>query len=115
MVRGKVNRRDDSVSIYAQELTLPEITEGPRGPVVVTLDTIRATTGRMEELKGVLANHPGTTEVHLKLTKPGPDDPHQARRRPPGQRDRVALRRPQGAPRPEVPHRWLSRRCPGPG
>ncbi len=71
VVRGKVNRRDDSVSIYAQELTLPEITEGPRGPVVVTLDTMRATTGRMEELKGVLANHPGTTEVHLKLTKPG--------------------------------------------
>ncbi|WP_353950382.1 DNA polymerase III subunit alpha [Knoellia sp. S7-12] len=71
VVRGKLNRRDDSVSIYAQELTLPEITEGPRGPVVVTLDTVRATTGRMEELKGVLANHPGTTEVHLKLTKPG--------------------------------------------
>lgn len=71
VVRGKVNRRDDSVSIYAQELTLPELTEGPRGPVVVTLDTLRATTGRMEELKGVLANHPGTTEVHLKLTKPG--------------------------------------------
>ncbi|PRY56062.1 DNA polymerase III alpha subunit [Knoellia remsis] len=71
VVRGKVNRRDDSVSIYAQELTLPEITDGPRGPVVVTLDTMRATIGRMEELKGVLANHPGTTEVHLKLTKPG--------------------------------------------
>ncbi|KGN33129.1 DNA polymerase III subunit alpha [Knoellia sinensis KCTC 19936] len=71
VVRGKVNRRDDSVSIYAQELTLPELTEGPRGPVIVTLDTLRATTGRMEELKGVLANHPGTTEVHLKLTKPG--------------------------------------------
>jgi len=71
VVRGKVNRRDDSVSIYAQELTLPELTDGPRGPVVVTLDTLRATTGRMEELKGVLANHPGTTEVHLKLTKPG--------------------------------------------
>jgi DNA polymerase-3 subunit alpha len=71
VVRGKLNRRDDSVSIYAQELTLPEITEGPRGPVVVTLDTMRATTGRMEELKGVLSNHPGATEVHLKLTKPG--------------------------------------------
>ena len=59
------------MSIYAQELTLPEITEGPRGPVIVTLDTIRATTVRMEELKGVLSNHPGATEVHLKLTKPG--------------------------------------------
>ncbi|MFQ6170498.1 DNA polymerase III subunit alpha [Oryzobacter sp. R7] len=71
VVRGKVNRRDDSVSIYAQELTLPDVSEGPRGPVVVTMDTVRATTQRIEELKGVLTNHPGTTEVHLRLVKPG--------------------------------------------
>lgn len=71
VVRGKVNRRDDSVSIYAQELTLPDVSEGPRGPVVVTMDTGRATTQRIEELKGVLTNHPGTTEVHLRLVKPG--------------------------------------------
>ena len=32
VVRGKVNRRDDTVSIYAQELTLPDVSEGPRGP-----------------------------------------------------------------------------------
>ncbi|HPB72624.1 MAG TPA: DNA polymerase III subunit alpha, partial [Phycicoccus sp.] len=43
VVRGKVNRRDDSVSIYAQELILPELTDGPRGPVVVTMETLRAT------------------------------------------------------------------------
>jgi DNA polymerase-3 subunit alpha len=71
VVRGKVNRRDDSVSIYAQELTLPDVSEGPRGPVVVTMDTVRATTQRIEELKSVLTNHPGTTEVHLRLVKPG--------------------------------------------
>lgn len=71
VVRGKLNRRDDSVSIYAQELTLPDVSEGPRGPVVVTMDTARATTERIEELKGVLTNHPGTTEVHLRLVKPG--------------------------------------------
>ena len=39
VVRGKVNRRDDTVSIYAQELTLPDVSEGPRGPVVVTMET----------------------------------------------------------------------------
>jgi len=71
VVRGKVNRRDDTVSIYAQELTLPDVSEGPRGPVVVTMETARATSQRVEELKSVLTNHPGTTEVHLKLVKPG--------------------------------------------
>jgi DNA polymerase-3 subunit alpha len=71
VVRGKVNRRDDTVSIYAQELTLPDVSDGPRGPVVVTMETARATPQRVEELKGVLANHPGTTEVHLRLVKPG--------------------------------------------
>ena len=71
VVRGKVNRRDDTVSIYAQELTLPDVSEGPRGPVVVTMETVRATNERIAELKGVLTNHPGTTEVHLRLTKPG--------------------------------------------
>ena len=71
VVRGKINRRDDSVSIYAQELTLPDVSDGPRGPVVVTMETARATTERVEELKGVLTTHPGTTEVHLRLVKPG--------------------------------------------
>jgi DNA polymerase-3 subunit alpha len=71
VVRGKLNRRDDQVSIYAQDLTLPDVSEGPRGPVVVTMETARATGARVEELKGVLANHPGTTEVHLRLVKPG--------------------------------------------
>jgi DNA polymerase-3 subunit alpha len=71
VVRGKLNRRDDAVSIYAQDLTLPDVSEGPRGPVVVTMETARATGQRVEELKGVLTNHPGTTEVHLRLVKPG--------------------------------------------
>ena len=71
VVRGKINRRDDTASIYAQELTLPDVSEGPRGPVVVTMETGRATAQRIEELKAVLGSHPGTTEVHLKLVKPG--------------------------------------------
>jgi DNA polymerase-3 subunit alpha len=71
VVRGKVNRRDDAVSLYAQDLTLPDVSEGPRGPVVLTMETTRATGERVEELKTVLTNHPGTTEVHLRLVKPG--------------------------------------------
>ena len=70
-VRGRVNRRDDSTSLYAQDLTLPDLSEGPRGPVVVSLPLTRATTGLAERLKEVLVEHPGATEVQVKLTQPG--------------------------------------------
>ncbi len=71
VVRGKVNRRDDTVSLYAQELTLPDVTQGPRGPVVLTMETLRATNDTIHGLKTVLMSHPGTTEVQLRLVKPG--------------------------------------------
>lgn len=71
VVRGRINKRDETVSIYASDLTLPDVSEGPRGPVIVTMDTARATQGRVEELRTVLRNHPGTTEVRLRLVKPG--------------------------------------------
>ncbi|KRE38326.1 DNA polymerase III subunit alpha [Janibacter sp. Soil728] len=71
VVRGRVNARDDTVSLYAEDLTIPEITDGPRGPVVLTLDYARATTGRIEEVKQVLAQHPGSTDVQIKLVQPG--------------------------------------------
>lgn len=70
-VKGRVNRRDDATSLYAQELTLPDITEGPRGPVVLTLPASRATQRLAERLKDVLCEHPGVTEVQIKLTQPG--------------------------------------------
>jgi DNA polymerase-3 subunit alpha len=71
VVKGRVNRRDDTVSIYASDLTLPDITDGPRGPVVVTMETTRATSGKIEQLKTVLSSHPGSTEVHVRLSQPG--------------------------------------------
>ena len=71
VVKGRVSTRDDSVSIFAHELTLPDIKEGPRGPVVVTLPLTRATDAVAERIKRVLGEHPGVTEVQLKLTQPG--------------------------------------------
>jgi DNA polymerase-3 subunit alpha len=70
-VRGRVNRRDDATSLYVQDFTLPDIKEGPRGPVVLSLPLARATQGLAERLKDVLAEHPGVTEVQVKLTQPG--------------------------------------------
>jgi DNA polymerase-3 subunit alpha len=71
VVRGRLNRRDETPTIFAQELTLPDIKEGPRGPVVVSLPLSRATNGVAERIRTVLGEHPGVTEVHLKLTQPG--------------------------------------------
>ena len=70
-VKGRVSSRDDSISIFAQELTIPDIKEGPRGPVVLTLPLGQVNQARAERLKEILREHPGATEVHVKLTQPG--------------------------------------------
>ncbi|MBL8931496.1 MAG: DNA polymerase III subunit alpha [Kineosporiaceae bacterium] len=72
VVKGRLNRRDDVPTIYAQELRLPELlADGEHGPVVVSLPVARCTPPTVERLKDVLSTHPGTTEVHLKLVRTG--------------------------------------------
>jgi len=71
VVKGRVNRRDDVPTIYAMELALPDLDEGDRGPVVVSMPVARCTPPVVERLKDVLSTHPGPTEVHLRLTQAG--------------------------------------------
>jgi DNA polymerase-3 subunit alpha len=71
VVRGKLKKGEDGVEVIAADLTLPEIKTGPRGPVLVTLPLGRATDTLAHSLKDVLREHPGGTEVHVKLTQPG--------------------------------------------
>jgi DNA polymerase-3 subunit alpha len=68
VVRGRVDKRDDVPRIIATDLSLPNITEGPRGPVVVTLPAQKCTPPVVAGLREVLTTHPGTTEVRLQLT-----------------------------------------------
>ncbi len=67
VVRGRLDRRDDVPKLIAMEMTLPDLSEGPRGPVVISLPVVRCTPPVVERLKDVLATHPGATEVHLRL------------------------------------------------
>ena len=67
VVRGRLDRRDDVPKLIAAELTVPDLSEGARGPVVISLPTMRCTPPVVERLKEVLATHPGPTEVHLRL------------------------------------------------
>ena len=71
VVKGRVSKRDETVSLFASDVTLPDLSDGPRGPVILQMETMRATAGRIGELDEVLRNHPGVTEVQLRLRQPG--------------------------------------------
>ncbi|MCU1591328.1 MAG: polymerase alpha subunit [Frankiales bacterium] len=71
LVRGRIDKREDIPKIIANELIVPDLSIGPRGPVIVSLPTPRCTPPVVERFKDVLASHPGTTEVHLQLVNAG--------------------------------------------
>ena len=66
-VRGRLSRSKDQPEVHGQEITLPDLTDGPSGPVVISLPSTRCTAPVIDQLKEVLGTHPGVTEVQLKL------------------------------------------------
>ncbi|EMY34227.1 DNA polymerase III subunit alpha [Arthrobacter crystallopoietes BAB-32] len=68
VVRGRLQRRDDgAVTLNAQELTVPDLSEGHSGPVVISMASFKATETMVSSLGEVLRTHPGTTEVQVRL------------------------------------------------
>jgi DNA polymerase-3 subunit alpha len=68
LVKGRVTRRDDRVSIIANDLAVPDLsTAGSNAPVKVTMPAAKCTPPLVTKLAEVLGAHPGTTEVHLSL------------------------------------------------
>jgi DNA polymerase-3 subunit alpha len=51
LVRGRVDKRDDTPKIVANEVIIPDLSTGPRGPVVVQLPTQRVTPPIVERFK----------------------------------------------------------------
>jgi DNA polymerase-3 subunit alpha len=66
-VRGTLSRDKDTPAVRAQEVTVPDLSDGPSGPVVIRLPSTRCTPPVVEKLTEVLRTHPGMTEVHLQL------------------------------------------------
>ncbi|MGI9124591.1 MAG: DNA polymerase III subunit alpha, partial [Mycobacterium sp.] len=68
LVGGKVRVQDDRITLIANDLVVPDFS-GARAdrPVVVSLPTRQCTTDKVGALKQVLARHPGTSQVHLRL------------------------------------------------
>ena len=69
-VRGRVRRRDDTVQLHAIEVSAPDVS-AVDAPVVITLPVARCTPPVVEQLREILASHPGVSQVHLRLTQPG--------------------------------------------
>ena len=68
LVKARVSKRDDRVSLIANDLAVPELAAGEAGlPLRVSLRTDQCTPERVAKLKEVLTHHPGTSEVHLSL------------------------------------------------
>ncbi|HEU4349922.1 MAG TPA: DNA polymerase III subunit alpha [Actinoplanes sp.] len=71
VVKGRLDRREDVAKLIASDVSVPDLSEGPRGPVVVSLRNDQCRPPVVERLKEVLATHPGTTEVQLQLVLGG--------------------------------------------
>jgi len=67
LLKGRLRRREDRVELSGSEVTVPDLTEGPSGPVVISMPVNRCTPPVVEQLREVLKTHPGMTEVQLRL------------------------------------------------
>jgi DNA polymerase-3 subunit alpha len=69
VIRTKIDRSDEEgVRAIALEVTSPDLSGAPTGPVRLTMSATRCVPPLVARLKNILAQHPGTTEVQLHLT-----------------------------------------------
>src|ERR1700744_2312614 len=68
LVNAKVAVRDDRIALIANELVVPDFSSARADrPLSVSLPTRQCTLDKVSALKQVLARHPGTSQVHLRL------------------------------------------------
>ncbi|MFC4398087.1 MULTISPECIES: DNA polymerase III subunit alpha [Micrococcaceae] len=68
VVKGRLQKRDDgAITLNCMELSVPDLSEGLHGPLVITMPTHKATEAVVTELGDVLRTHRGNSEVRLHL------------------------------------------------
>ncbi|EGD55880.1 DNA polymerase III subunit alpha [Gordonia neofelifaecis] len=68
LVKARVNKRDDSTMISANDLAVPDLSAvGTTKPLSLTLSARVCTPDRVSALKQILVRHPGTSDVHVTL------------------------------------------------
>ncbi|MEO3806831.1 DNA polymerase III subunit alpha [Nonomuraea sp. B1E8] len=74
-VRGRINVRDETMSIYGEEITLLDVsTANTASPVVISIQETRLNQRLVREFKHILAAHPGRAPVHVRLHRQGRKD-----------------------------------------
>ncbi|MEO3871045.1 DNA polymerase III subunit alpha [Nonomuraea sp. B12E4] len=72
-VRGQINNRDGAISIFAQEMTLIDVSgvnSESGAPITLMLREERITPSLLEELRQVLATHQGQVPLHINVRRP---------------------------------------------
>ena len=67
VIRGRVDKREEQVKMMALDLSTPDISAAPTGPLIISMETMRCTPPVVDRIKEILRSHPGKREVHLKL------------------------------------------------
>ena len=67
IVKGRIDRRDESPKLVAREVTVPDLSLGASGPFVVSMPVQRCVGPVVDRLHEVLRSHPGLAEVQLRL------------------------------------------------
>ncbi len=73
VIKGRVSRgRDEAMQLAALDISVPDLTTGASaGPIVISMPAVRVTPPIVDQLKDVLATHPGVADVHLMLQSAG--------------------------------------------
>jgi len=67
IVRGRIDKKDEQPKVMALDISTPDISAAPTGPLVISMETVRCTPPVVDRIKEILRSHPGKREVHLKL------------------------------------------------
>ncbi|WP_288026777.1 OB-fold nucleic acid binding domain-containing protein, partial [Arthrobacter sp.] len=69
VIKGRLQKRDDgAITLNAMELSVPDLSEGMTGPLVIHMPEHKATEPVLLALKDVLGTHRGNTEVKMHLS-----------------------------------------------
>ncbi|MEU6998777.1 DNA polymerase III subunit alpha [Nonomuraea sp. NPDC046570] len=71
-VRGRINVRDETLSIYGEDITLLDVSRAnTEPPVVISIQETQLNLRLVQELRHILTTHPGQAPVHLRLHRHG--------------------------------------------
>ncbi|MEU7457900.1 DNA polymerase III subunit alpha [Streptosporangium roseum] len=71
-LRGRINVRDETMSVYGEEITLLNVSQADtEPPVVISVQESQLNPRVVQEFKHILTTHPGRAPVHVRVHRPG--------------------------------------------